>query len=43
MVTPGKAFAYMESETRFVAMLLEYLAYAGILAFLFRSRLFKAR
>ena len=36
-----ETFVYMESETRYVAMLLEYLAYAGILVFLFRSRLFQ--
>lgn len=36
-----ETFGYMESDTRFVAMALEYLAYAGILLFLFRSDLFQ--
>lgn len=36
-----ETFGYMESDTRFLAMGLEYLAYAGILVFLFRSSLFQ--
>lgn len=36
-----ETFGYMESETRFVAMAAEYIAYAGILLFLFRSSLFQ--
>lgn len=35
-----ETFGYMESETRFVAMAAEYVAYAGILVFLFRAGLF---
>ena len=35
-----ETFGYMESDTRFVAMAAEYIAYAGILLFLFRSPLF---
>jgi hypothetical protein len=37
-----ETFRYRESGTRFHAMGLEYLAYAGILVFLFRSSLFRA-
>lgn len=33
-----ETFRYMENDSRFLAMGLEYLAYAGILAFLFRTR-----
>lgn len=36
-----ETFGYMIGELRFVAMLLEYVAYAGILVFLFQSRLFR--
>ena len=36
-----ETFRYMQSDTRFVAMALEYIAYAGILVFLFRSPLFR--
>jgi hypothetical protein len=32
---------YMESDSRFIAMGVEYLAYAGILVFLFRARIFQ--
>jgi hypothetical protein len=41
MLCAVQTFGYMESETRFVAMATEYLAYAGILVFLFRARLFR--
>lgn len=37
-----ETFGYMQSDTRFVAMALEYLAYAGILVFLFQSHLFRS-
>lgn len=36
-----QTMTYMQSEFRFVAMGLEYVAYAVILLFLFRSRLFR--
>lgn len=36
-----QTMTYMQSEFRFVAMGLEYIAYAGILLFLFRSSLFR--
>lgn len=36
-----ETFRYMESETRFIAMGAEYVAYAGILLFLFRSGVFE--
>jgi hypothetical protein len=32
---------YMESDSRFIAMGVEYSAYAGILFFLFRARIFQ--
>jgi hypothetical protein len=38
-----ETFRYLESDLRFVAMALEYSAYAGILLFLFRSSLFTPR
>jgi hypothetical protein len=38
-----ETFGYMESDSRFVAMLAEYAAYATILVFLFRSRPFHPR
>jgi hypothetical protein len=34
-----QTFAYMESEHRFLALGLEYVAYAAILTFLFRTRI----
>jgi hypothetical protein len=36
-----QTFEYMQGELRFVAMGLEYVAYAGILGFLFRSNRFE--
>lgn len=36
-----ETFWYMESETRFVAMVAEYFAYAAILVFLFRTSSFQ--
>lgn len=36
-----ETFGYMESDFRFIAMGIEYLAYAGILIFLFQSRVFQ--
>lgn len=36
-----ETFRYMESETRFVAMGVEYVTYAAILVFLFRSSSFQ--
>lgn len=38
-----QTFVYMTSDTRFIAMAMEYLAYAGILCFLFRTQSFRAR
>lgn len=35
-----ETFEYMESDFRFITMGLEYLAYTGILFFLFRARIF---
>ncbi|RJP52909.1 MAG: hypothetical protein C4583_05815 [Anaerolineaceae bacterium] len=35
-----ETFVYMESGFRFIMLGLEYLAYAGILFFLFRARIF---
>ncbi len=36
-----ETFEYMKSDSRFIAMGIEYLAYAGILFFLFRARIFQ--
>lgn len=35
-----ETFGYMKSDPRFIAMTAEYLAYTGILVFLFRTRVF---
>lgn len=37
-----ETFGYMEGTARFVAMGAEYLAYAGILVFLYRIRIFQS-
>ena len=37
-----QTFSYMTNDSRFVAMALEYMAYAGILVFLFRSTVFRS-
>lgn len=37
-----QTFSYMQNDSRFVAMGLEYLAYAAILAFLFQTSVFQA-